>query len=361
MTDDVGSTSVDDVFVDRASEVLARLFESLTMAETLDDLCSEYIKGVRSVIPARGVGIYLSRGQGRPPRAAADGVSEYYLELYEEVGRTTDPVLKTLMETGQAVSSSDLMSAADWEASSFFREVLSIHGFHSTLKAPILARGRIVGTLNFGDRKSDAFGAAERHLSALLGRIVGLAVPMVGKLEESRKAQEQLEQAFDSSEDALVVCDLRTGSRRANAVALQILDLIGEDEAEVLLEDLFAVTRGKGGQEGHFISLNDGARRLFVRPVSRSTDRKVIVARLEIRNGDLGEVAVAPYAHALLSPREREVAAAVSLGLHDQQIADSLVLSVHTVKQHLKSIYRKLGVNSRVELTRLVLMRRDEG
>lgn len=47
--------------------------------------------------------------------------------------------------------------------------------------------------------------------------------------------------------------------------------------------------------------------------------------------------------------------------MHDQQIADHLVISVHTVKQHLKSIYRKLGVASRVELARAVLMRRGAG
>ena len=100
--------------------------------------------------------------------------------------------------------------------------------------------------------------------------------------------------------------------------------------------------------------------RVVVQPLNLGSDRKVQVARLTLRGGgEAPEIDAVPFTQALLSPRERQIAAAVSLGLHDQQIADTLVLSVHTVKQHLKSIYKKLDVNSRVELTRLVLMRRS--
>ena len=97
---------------------------------------------------------------------------------------------------------------------------------------------------------------------------------------------------------------------------------------------------------------------MSVRPLPPGSDRKVLITRLTLRSAEASDTEVATFTQALLSPRERQIAAAVSLGLHDQQIADNLVLSVHTVKQHLKSIYRKLEVSSRVELTRLVLMRR---
>jgi DNA-binding NarL/FixJ family response regulator len=59
-----------------------------------------------------------------------------------------------------------------------------------------------------------------------------------------------------------------------------------------------------------------------------------------------------------LTPREREVAALVVEGLADREIAERLYLSRYTVTQYVKRIYRKLGVASRVELTRLLLARR---
>jgi ATP/maltotriose-dependent transcriptional regulator MalT len=49
----------------------------------------------------------------------------------------------------------------------------------------------------------------------------------------------------------------------------------------------------------------------------------------------------------LLSGREREVLALVAAGLSDQEIADQLVVSYHTVHRHVANIRHKLGRGSR--------------
>ena len=62
----------------------------------------------------------------------------------------------------------------------------------------------------------------------------------------------------------------------------------------------------------------------------------------------------------LLSGREREVLALVANGLTDQEIAEQLVLSDHTVHRHVANIRHKLGRSSRAaavaEATRLGLL-----
>jgi predicted ATPase/DNA-binding CsgD family transcriptional regulator len=50
-----------------------------------------------------------------------------------------------------------------------------------------------------------------------------------------------------------------------------------------------------------------------------------------------------------LNKRETEVLARLSAGLTDQQIADELFLSLHTVKWYNRQIYSKLGVGSRTQ------------
>lgn len=50
-----------------------------------------------------------------------------------------------------------------------------------------------------------------------------------------------------------------------------------------------------------------------------------------------------------LSEREHEILRLCAKGLRYAEIADVLALSTHTINSHLKSIYRKLTVNSRAE------------
>lgn len=55
-----------------------------------------------------------------------------------------------------------------------------------------------------------------------------------------------------------------------------------------------------------------------------------------------------------LTDAERAVAEVVALGLTNREAGRRVYLSTHTVDAHLRQIFRKLGINSRVELARIV-------
>jgi len=56
-----------------------------------------------------------------------------------------------------------------------------------------------------------------------------------------------------------------------------------------------------------------------------------------------------------LTVREREVLRLIAEGLTNVQIARQLVISVHTVNAHVRSIFNKLDVPSRIAATRFAL------
>jgi DNA-binding CsgD family transcriptional regulator len=51
-----------------------------------------------------------------------------------------------------------------------------------------------------------------------------------------------------------------------------------------------------------------------------------------------------------LAPRERQLVALLVDGLDTREITQRLYISRHTVQQHLKSVFDKVGVRSRREL-----------
>lgn len=55
-----------------------------------------------------------------------------------------------------------------------------------------------------------------------------------------------------------------------------------------------------------------------------------------------------------LSAREREILPYIVRGHRPAYVADLLCISEHTVRTHLRNMYRKLGINSREELIQLV-------
>jgi DNA-binding CsgD family transcriptional regulator len=63
------------------------------------------------------------------------------------------------------------------------------------------------------------------------------------------------------------------------------------------------------------------------------------------------------FGWASLTSTELSVASLVAEGLSNQQVGTRMFLSRHTVDFHLRQIFRKLGINSRVVLTRMTLTR----
>lgn len=95
----------------------------------------------------------------------------------------------------------------------------------------------------------------------------------------------------------------------------------------------------------------------IVQPVARAGRFGEILAGLaekglEVKHSRAALKARAPAPPAL-TPRETEVLQRVASGLQNKEVADTLGLSVATVRNHLHNIFAKLGVHSRLEAVSL--------
>ena len=72
-------------------------------------------------------------------------------------------------------------------------------------------------------------------------------------------------------------------------------------------------------------------------------------------DGLAARLAPAPGYPAGLTAREVEVLGLVAAGLSNAEVAARLYLSPRTVEQHVRSIFNKLGVSSRIAASRFAL------
>ena len=62
-----------------------------------------------------------------------------------------------------------------------------------------------------------------------------------------------------------------------------------------------------------------------------------------------------------ISRREREIAELVLQGLRNREIERKLIISPHTVKNHIYRLYKKVGVTNRAQFVRLLMERGEKG
>jgi DNA-binding NarL/FixJ family response regulator len=81
-------------------------------------------------------------------------------------------------------------------------------------------------------------------------------------------------------------------------------------------------------------------------------DRSLVASALSQMTRGRSSMQVDPEARRIsqISCREREIIAGIGEGLKNNQIADRLFISEVTVRHHLTSIFKKLGVSDRLEL-----------
>jgi DNA-binding CsgD family transcriptional regulator len=121
----------------------------------------------------------------------------------------------------------------------------------------------------------------------------------------------------------------------------------------------------RGGHRASELSLANGTSvEVRVEPVTEGADvvgalirlnpsprPAVIEERVQRRRGRDGP----RFGWASLTNAEHQVSELVAEGLTNMEVGVRLFQSRHTVDSHLRSIYRKLDITSRVQLTRLVM------
>jgi DNA-binding CsgD family transcriptional regulator len=278
-----------------------------------------FVPGARQVLAS----IALFRGNVAAASAHIEGADEARQDGGEEMSSYGTYVAAQLLELRDGPVGCVEALASIYDDVSAHKQLL--------LEAPSSAAWLVRTSLAAGDRsRAEAVVAGAELLAAdnrAFPSVVARAAQARGVLDRDVAALERAEVAH------------RHPWSRASAV---------EDAGTVLAEQGESVSAGECLQRALVAYGQIGSERDTVRVRAK-------LRRLGIRRRHWSQVERPAWGWASLTDTEKTVADLVAEGLTNPQVAARMYLSRHTVDFHLRQIFRKLSVSSRVELTRLAL------
>ncbi len=307
----------------KALEQVCRVLYRLDHASTV---CTfrpvETTEGIR-VLSEFEVGSARSAVMARL-RTTAEG----WTPEFREMSATYRPSLLRPLESRAFVEARSICTDEEWQASTVYREVLGPKRVIDQQRLLVYHDGMCMGWIGFVRHTGEPrFTPSDRRRLAPLVEQTSALVTAAARLSESATPQEPADFVLrpDGSEEFAsargAVWRKITGFRRALREAIRQMD------------------RGSG-----VVALPPQAEARVVRLDGEGRVRYLV----NVRRCQLVRAPVTMN----LTKAQREVAALASSGATAPEIAPVLGVSVHTVRAHLKAIYRLLGVSSRAELTR---------
>lgn len=330
---------------------LVELARVLTAASNFEELELAFAPRFGRLMTSPMYGFYSLDVSGHQiEHNVAVNVSEVFVSRYVRA-MEHDMLLSRSRESLRAVYNLDVMEPAEWQESRVYREAYATHRMRHVVEVPIIADGAVVGALHCAARAPDRnFTDEDLRLTEAVAGVLALSITGIRSRDRSADALEVALAALDLCATAIVTSDPLLPDAKLNPVARRLIDSIvdGEDHLYRLLARRPGETRVTRGLEVLMRSGEHAQLRAYSQPLRRG--RRVTVLELQREHPD-----VDPRVLTTLTAREGQVAALVAEGMGDREIATTLRLSRFTVHQYIKQIYRRLGVDSRVALTRLLL------
>lgn len=231
-------------------------------------------------------------------------------------------------------------------------------GFTDELRVVLLSRGASWGALALYRGQADPpFTAADAEQLAAVSELIADAIQRsLFSPDPTPPTAHSLPTA--TAGPAVLIIDAGNQLTHQSPAARAAIDELGGWDHGSLPANVLAVvasTRTNSthsetqtqGRHGHWLSLRAA-------PLDGPPDRRDVVVTIEpTPRTTLSRLALTAHG---LTVREEEVALLVLQGADTTAIATALHLSPHTVQDHLKKVFTKLGVTSRREMTaRLIL------
>jgi DNA-binding CsgD family transcriptional regulator len=245
------------------------------------------------------------------------------------------------------------------DGSARYRDLLLPADIPHELRAAFMIRGRVWGAVHIARRgASGPFQQRDADALAAVASAIARGIRASLRFDAARRVS-----GFDAP--GLLVLGPDDDVELVTPPARELLAAIGargaayaEDEVPASVLSLASFVRytpeaAQGGSNVVTVPGDDGWVTLHASLAGPAGDRRVAIV---IERASAARSATVRLEAFGATVREREVATLLARGLSRAEMAEALVVSPHTVEDHVKSLYDKVGVASRQELVARVFL-----
>ncbi len=151
------------------------LFQAIATAPTEQALRFRFMDGVSEYFGVQRWGIYLLNEENCLASFDVEGVSDAFVERYEKIGKSVDPVLQYVLKYHAPAHEELVFPVGGWKRSELYQRCCSEYDHEHIMTGPIVGRGQLIGTVHFA-RVGNTPGFSQHELVGLSAVCTHLSV-----------------------------------------------------------------------------------------------------------------------------------------------------------------------------------------
>ncbi len=340
---------------------------------TVDELIGELLRHLEGIFKTGNSNFFFGRHLSHElnlDRVITRNIDDRFIRQFREYYHRLDPFIRVLPLPGTTVLATDqVISFKDLIRSEYYNDFLRPQAIHFQMSIFLEGKGRLLGILSlFRPKNATHFSSLDRAKAELM------APYLAGALEKVMISHKMIERK--SFIDSIVSClpykgvmvmDTSFDPVYQDENAIRIMSKLnrtgkfGRASPEPLPREIYLrckdlLSSARKGEtlepcQHHIDLVLPGERHkvsIQLRLITRRGQSPLLLLCLNPRE-DLARFFERSNEHGLTG-REIEVVSLLSKGHTNKQIGKELFISEYTVENHLRSIYRKMGVKNRTSL-----------
>lgn len=128
---------------------LHSLFQAIATAQSEQALRFRFMDGVSEYFGVQRWGIYLLNEENCLASFDVEGVSDAFVERYEKIGKSVDPVLQYVLKYHAPAHEELVLPVGAWKRSKLYQRCCSKYDHEHIMTGSIVDRGQLIGTVHF--------------------------------------------------------------------------------------------------------------------------------------------------------------------------------------------------------------------